>query len=100
MKNRILTTLILWGLVISLTIFLGKVGAFIFIGFFALGSFYEFLDLLNRAGRPVDRVVAMVAFACLLLGFMVFPPSMILPFAIIALVFSLALAAVFLNSDI
>lgn len=100
MKNRILTTLILWGLVTALPFFLGNAGAFIFIGFFALGSFYEFLDLLHRAGRPVDRMVAFVAFAILLLGFMVFPPSVILPFAIFTIVFAAALAATFLNSDI
>ncbi len=100
MKNRILTTLILWGLVIALPLFLGKLGAFIFIGFFALGSFHEFLGLLKLAGRPVDHIVAMVSFACLLLGFMVFPPSVVLPFALIALVFAAALAATFLNSDI
>ena len=100
MKNRILTTLILWGLVIGLPFLIGKAGAFIFIGFFALGSFYELLDLLHRAGRAVDRTVAMIGFACLLLGFMVFPPSVILPFAIITLVFSVALGATFLNADI
>lgn len=100
MKKRILATLILWTLIIVLPYYLGKIGAFILIGVFAVGSFYELLDLMHRAGRPVDRVVAIVAYTCLLLGMMVFPSSAMLPFAIIALVFSGTMIASLLNSDV
>jgi len=100
MKNRILATLVLWTLIIVLPYFLGKPGAFILVGFFALGSFYELLDLMYRAGRPVDRIVSFVAFVCLLLGFMIFAPSGMLPFAIIAIVFAGTMVASLMNSNI
>ena len=100
MKNRILATLILWTLLIVLPLYLDKWGGFLLVGFFALGSFYELLDLMHRAGRPVDRMVALVAFIILLLGFMIFPPSTMLPFAIIAIVFAGTMVASLLNSGV
>jgi phosphatidate cytidylyltransferase len=100
MKQRILATLILWTLIIALPYYLGIWGAFILVGLFALGSFYELLDLMHRAGRPVDRMVAMGAFVLLLLGFMFCPPQVMPPFAIVAIIFSGTMVASLLNSNV
>jgi hypothetical protein len=100
MKQRILATLILWTLIIALPYYLGIWGAFILVGLFALGSFYELLDLMHRAGRPVDRMVAMAAFVLLLLGFMFCPPHVLPPFAILAIIFSGTMVASLLNSNV
>ncbi|MGA1204231.1 MAG: phosphatidate cytidylyltransferase [Opitutales bacterium] len=100
MKQRILATLILWTIVIVLPYFLGRWGAFILIGFFGLGSFYELLDLMHRAGRPVDRVVALTALVVLLLALMLLPPWVIPPMALIGAVFAGTLIASLLNSSV
>ena len=100
MKHRILATLSLWGLVIGLTYFLGDWGAFILIGAFAMGSFYELLDLMHRAGRPVDHVVSLVAFPLLLLACILIPPTVLPPFVILGIIFTGIMIACLLNSDV
>lgn len=99
MKNRILATLILWLLIIVLPWYLGKWGAFILIGLFGAGSFIELLDLMRRAGRAVDRMVAIVAFVVLLLALMLVPPWLIPPSAIFAICLAATLAACLLNAS-
>lgn len=100
MKNRILATLVLWGLVILLPWFLGKWGAFILIGIFGIGSYLELIDLMSRAGRAVDRMVGITACAIMLLGFMVAPPWVLPPYALVAFVFAATMIACLLNSDV
>ena len=100
MKNRILASLVLWSLAILLPWFLGKWGAFILIGIFATGSYLELLDLLGRAGRPVDRLVGLVAFVLLLLSFMVLPPWLIPPMALVSIIFVGMMIACLLTADV
>ena len=100
MKNRILATVVLWGLVIGLPYLAGNWGAFVLIAFFGMGSFIELLDLTSRAGRPVDRTVALVAFGLLLAGFMIMPPWAIPPFALVSIIFAGTMIACLLNSNV
>jgi phosphatidate cytidylyltransferase len=100
MKNRILATLVLWALVILLPWFLDKWGAFILIGIFGVGSYLELLDLMNRAGRPVDRMVGLVAFTLMLLGFMAIPPWIMPPFALVCFILAGGVIATLLNSNV
>ena len=99
MKKRILATVVLWLLVIALPWFLGKWGIFILFAVFGTGSFIEFLELMRRAGRPVDHMVAMVAFAVLLLAMMLVPPWLLPPMAILAICMAGTLVACLLNAS-
>ena len=98
MKNRIIATTILWSLVIILPWLLGKWGGFILIGVLGTGAFVELLDLLHRAGRPVDRTVALASFPLLLLAFMLIPPWALPPLALLSLFLSGILVACLLNA--
>ncbi|NDV62752.1 phosphatidate cytidylyltransferase [Puniceicoccales bacterium CK1056] len=84
MKQRIIATAILWAIVITLPLLLGKWGAFILIAAFGTGAFYELLELLRQAGRPVDRNVALPAFVVILLAAILIPPWILPPVAILA----------------
>jgi phosphatidate cytidylyltransferase len=99
MKNRILATVVLWLLMIVLPWYFGKWGVFILFTVFGIGSFIELLELLRRAGRPVDRVVAMVAFVVLLLAVMLVPPWLIPPTAIFAACLAGTLVACLLSAS-
>ena len=90
MKQRILATGVLWALVIALMWFLGKWGAFILIAIFGIGSMWELSILLDKAGHPVSRRVALAAFSILLGAMMLFPPWVIPPMALVFICFSLA----------
>lgn len=100
MKHRILATLVLWSLVIVLPWFLGKWGAFILVGIFGIGSYLELIDLMSRAGRAVDRMVGIPACILMLLGFMVAPPWILPPFALVSIIFAGTMIACLLSSDI
>ena len=100
MKNRILATLVLWALIIILPYFLGKWGAFLLIGVLGAGAFIELLDLLEKAGRSINRPVAMTFFVLLLASLMVIPPWMVPPVAIIFLCLSGILMACLLTAQL
>ncbi|HSH09852.1 MAG TPA: phosphatidate cytidylyltransferase [Oceanipulchritudo sp.] len=100
MKNRILATIALWSILILLPYLLGKWGGFIIVAFFGMGSFIELMDLMRKAGRPVDRTVALPAFALMLLAFMLIPPMALPPFAIICFFLAAILIACLLNASV
>ena len=100
MKNRILATVSLWLLFILIPSFLGTWGGFILIAFFGIGSFIELMDLMRKAGRPVDRNVALPAFVLLLLAFMLLHPQVFPPFAIISVILAGILIACLLNAHV
>lgn len=84
MKQRILATAVLWLIVIALPVLLGKWGAFLIIAVFGSGAFYELLDLMRKAGRAVDRPLALTAFALILAAVILIPPWILPPVAILA----------------
>jgi phosphatidate cytidylyltransferase len=100
MKNRIIATVTLWLIMIILPSLLGKWGAFLIVAFFGMGSFLELMDLMRKAGRPVDRTVALPSFAMLLAAFMLIPPHALPPFAIICFFLAAMLIASLLNAHV
>ena len=100
MKNRILATNILWFLVIALTWLLGKWGAFILIAAFGIGSMWELSILLQKAGHPVDRPVALIALSILLGALMLVPPWILPPVALIAVCLSASIVACLFRSEV
>ncbi len=99
MKQRIVATAVLLVLLLGLPALLGKWGGFLLILVFGLGTLLELLGLLQRAGRPADRLVATVALAALLLGLMLAPQPGFTPFAVVAGAVTLILIACLLRLD-
>lgn len=100
MKNRILATITLWLILILLPTLLGVWGGFLIILFFGVGSFLELMDLMRKAGRPVDRMVALPAFVLMLLAFMLVPPFYLPPFALVGFFLAGILVACLLNASV
>lgn len=101
MKNRILSTLVIWLMVIVLPGVLPyHIGEFLIIAVFGMGTLVELIDLTRRAGRPVNQPIAMVGFAVLLLGVMVFKPVTLPPFSILTICFAGIIIACLLLSPI
>lgn len=100
MKQRILATSLLWILVIILPWLLGNWGGFLLIAVFGMGALLELLFLLDRARQPVDRTIAIPAFAVLLLSLVFVPPWLLPPFALIVLLFTGAVAACLFKAGI
>jgi phosphatidate cytidylyltransferase len=76
------------------------IGEFLIILVFGMGTLMELIDLTRRAGRPVNQPVAMVGFAVLLLGVMIFKPVILPPFAILTICFAGIMIACLLLSPI
>jgi len=99
MRQRILATAVLLILLLGLPALLGKWGGFLLILGFGLGTLFELSDLLLRAGRPADRVVAFAAFGAMLAGLMLAPYPGFPPFAILAAGVTGILVACLLRAD-
>lgn len=93
MKQRIIATVVLWTIVITLPLLLGKWGAFILIAVFGTGAFFELLELQRQAGRPVDRQIALPAFIVILAAVILVPPWALPPVAILAAGLAISFAA-------
>lgn len=100
MKERLAATVVLWGLVILLPMFLGDWGAFILIWLFAMGSYLELHTLLGKIGLHGDRMTGAVGLGVLLLAVMVFPPAVMPPMVAAALVLAGILAACLLKGGV
>ena len=100
MKNRILATITLWLILILLPTLLGIWGGFLIILFFGIGSFVELMDLMRKAGRPVDRMVALPSYVMMLAAFMLIPPYLMPPFALAGFFLAAILVACLLNASV
>ena len=87
MKQRTLATAALWALVILLPLLLGKWGAFLLVAAFGIGAFIELLELLRQSGHAPDKRVAVPAFVLLLGSFILIPPWVLPPVALLMLFF-------------
>lgn len=98
MKHRIIATSILWILIILTAWFLGKWGGLLLVAIFGIGAFIELTGLLQLAGRPLYRHLAIPAFALNLLALILIPPWVLPPMAILAVGLSLTLVVCLLTT--
>lgn len=100
MKDRILAFVILWTLLVILPLVFGQWGVFALILLFGIGTQVEFIGLLRKMQLPVEKRVAIPGLVALLAGFILLPPWIAPPMAVLGLVFSGIVVATLLRGEV
>lgn len=89
MKSRVISTLSLWGIVITLPLVLGEIGAFLIIITFAVWTAFDVTHLLRKAHFSADRIVSISILFATLVTLALLPPWIVPPLTIYAVAFPL-----------